>query len=110
MGVHATVRAVGNLDPSRHRFPETIALSFRGLFVFSQVFGRPAFFFANFCDVVAIVDVGRKAGRAGSMLDFEGSNDENLARFYMSFGSQEMKYATVRINRLPWYVKWLKRG
>ena len=62
--------------------------------------------------MAAIVDemIGRKAGRAGSMLDFEGSNDENLARFYMSFGSQEMKYATVRINRLPWYVKWLKRG
>ncbi len=42
-------------------------------------------------------------------LDFEGSNDENLARFYKSFGSRECIYPQVKINRLPIPLKWLKK-
>lgn len=34
-------------------------------------------------------------------LDFDGSNDPNLARFYKSFGSKEMTYQRVVISRLP---------
>ena len=37
-------------------------------------------------------------------LDFEGSNDPNVARFYKSFGAKECNYFLVRINRLPWIV------
>jgi hypothetical protein len=33
-------------------------------------------------------------------LDFEGSNDPNLARFYKSFGSVRIKYPGLRFNRL----------
>lgn len=33
-------------------------------------------------------------------LDFEGSNDQNLARFYKSFGSVRVKYPGLRFNRL----------
>ncbi|MFH1161047.1 MAG: hypothetical protein V1733_08880 [bacterium] len=36
-----------------------------------------------------------------SLLDFEGGNDPNLARFYKSFGSRETTYSFVRISRIP---------
>ena len=42
-------------------------------------------------------------------LDFEGSNDVNLARFYKSFGSKECVYPQVKINRLPFPMNLLKR-
>lgn len=40
--------------------------------------------------------------KAGSHLtfDFEGSNDPNLARFYKSFGSEEINYLHYKKNRL----------
>jgi len=38
-------------------------------------------------------------------LDFEGSNDPNVSRFYKSFGATECNYYKVTINRLPWIVK-----
>ena len=41
-------------------------------------------------------------------LDFEGSNDVNLARFYKSFGSKECVYPQLKINRLPFPIKLLK--
>lgn len=43
------------------------------------------------------------------ILDFEGSNDENLARFYKSFGGKFFHYSGLRINRLPWLIRWLKK-
>ena len=42
------------------------------------------------------------------LLDFEGSDLQNLAFFYSSFGSQEEEYAAIKLNRLPWYIKWMK--
>ncbi|MCX6290864.1 MAG: GNAT family N-acetyltransferase [Bacteroidetes bacterium] len=42
-------------------------------------------------------------------LDFEGSMDKNLARFYQSFGSKEVVYLQIRKNNLPLYIKWLKK-
>lgn len=34
------------------------------------------------------------------IFDFEGSNDENLARFYQSFGAQNKPYSFVKLNNL----------
>jgi hypothetical protein len=42
------------------------------------------------------------------LLDFEGSDLRNLAFFYSSFGAVEEKYAAIQLNRLPWYIRWLK--
>ena len=43
------------------------------------------------------------------ILDFEGSDISNLAFFYESFGAKEEKYAAIKRNRLPWYLKWIKK-
>lgn len=40
------------------------------------------------------------------ILDFEGSNDPNLARFYKSFGSSEIHYPHIYYNALPWYISF----
>jgi len=43
------------------------------------------------------------------LLDFEGSDFRNLAFFYSSFGAREEPYAALRLNRLPWWARWLKK-
>jgi len=40
------------------------------------------------------------------ILDFEGSMDSNLARFYSSFGAQLIKYPHIYRNKLPFYINW----
>ena len=41
-------------------------------------------------------------------LDFEGSNDPELARFYRGFGSTECVYLQIRKNQLPVPWRWFK--
>ncbi len=43
------------------------------------------------------------------LLDFEGSDIRNLAFFYSSFGAVEEKFSAIRLNKLPFYLKWLKK-
>ena len=43
------------------------------------------------------------------LLDFEGSDIPSLAFFYSSFGAREEKYSAVKLNRLPFWIKWLKK-
>src|SRR5258705_1094375 len=43
------------------------------------------------------------------ILDFEGSDIRNLAFFYSGFGAKEEIYPALKINKLPWYVRWLKK-
>lgn len=50
----------------------------------------------------------RENSQRNLILDFEGSNDADLARFYKGFGSKECTYVQVRKNNLPWYIKWMK--
>jgi hypothetical protein len=43
------------------------------------------------------------------ILDFEGSQVESIARFYAGFGATPCTYQNLQINRLPWYLKPLRR-
>ena len=43
------------------------------------------------------------------LLDFEGSDIPNLALFYSSFGATLETYPALKINRLPFYLRWMKR-
>jgi hypothetical protein len=36
--------------------------------------------------------------------DFDGSNDPNLARFYKSFGSRELVYQRIILERSPGWM------
>jgi hypothetical protein len=42
------------------------------------------------------------------LLDFEGSDIRNLAFFYTSFGASLETYPAIRMNRLPWWIRWMK--
>lgn len=43
------------------------------------------------------------------LLDFEGSDIRSLAFFYSGFGAKEEKYSAIKLNKLPWYIKWMKK-
>ena len=51
----------------------------------------------------------RKYSETDTILDFEGSNNPGLARFYKSFGSYEEYYYHMKINRLPVLVQMIKK-
>ena len=42
------------------------------------------------------------------LLDFEGSMNDDLSRFYRSYGSQEIVYLQIRKNTLPIPIRWFK--
>ncbi len=43
-------------------------------------------------------------------IDFEGSDNKNLAFFYSSFGAELETYPRLTINRLPWWAKLFKKS
>jgi hypothetical protein len=59
------------------------------------------YFFLN--DLIA-----KKSG-SPEVLDFEGSNDTGLSRFYRGFGAVEENYSSYTVNRLPLPLRLLKK-
>lgn len=56
--------------------------------------------------MTAIIDTFIKENAGTNLiLDFEGSNDANLARFYAGFGSKECVYLHILFNNLPSLIK-----
>lgn len=51
----------------------------------------------------------RDHARQDMILDFEGSDLPSLAFFYSGFGAVNEKYPFLKINRLPFYLRWLKK-
>lgn len=44
-----------------------------------------------------------------TFLDFEGSTVEGIARFFSGFGAQPEHYPQIRINNLPFLLKYIKK-
>ncbi len=49
-----------------------------------------------------------KYSNSGMILDFEGSNIPGVARLFAGFGAKAVNYHSVRINRLPVFLRLLK--
>jgi hypothetical protein len=63
----------------------------------------------NLSAMYGIIDhVIRKNASSHLILDFEGSVIPGIARFFRGFGAAGINYCNLRINRLPWPVKWIK--
>lgn len=50
----------------------------------------------------------QKHAKSSLTLDFEGSNNKNLLRFYLGFGSKVVHYHAIRKNNLPKIIRWVK--
>lgn len=44
------------------------------------------------------------------IFDFQGSAIPSIKSFFLKFGPVEQPYPVVKINRLPFWAKWLKKG
>lgn len=53
-------------------------------------------------------EVIKKYADSDVILDFEGSDDRNLATFYSRFGAEEKLYLQLKINQLPRLIRWMK--
>ena len=51
----------------------------------------------------------RQQAGTDSLLDFEGSDAESVAFFYRGFGSTKIHYPSLRMNRLPLWMRFFKR-
>jgi hypothetical protein len=43
------------------------------------------------------------------LLDFEGSEKPGIARFFKGFGAVKRSYKQLKINKLPYFIRWIKR-
>jgi lipid II:glycine glycyltransferase (peptidoglycan interpeptide bridge formation enzyme) len=98
-----------------------------GIFLEKIVLASAVFFYSHNRSYYILVGnnpAGRTTGASHSLidayikdhagknliLDFEGSDIRSLAQFYKSFGATEIIYPQLKMNRLPFYLRWLKRG
>ncbi|MDB5255736.1 MAG: hypothetical protein JWM14_431 [Chitinophagaceae bacterium] len=51
----------------------------------------------------------QKYSASGFTINFSGSNDVHVARFYSGFGAKKEIYQSIVKNRLPFFMRWLKR-
>ncbi len=82
--------------------------------IFVKSHGKLVFLFSGATDfgrethaLNLIIDhVIREYSSGPLVLDFEGSDNPNLARFYKGFGSKETTYPGIYINRLPMLIRF----
>ncbi len=105
MGKRGIVRIYGAYTPRSNLCAGAIFITTaqRLIFLFSSLNdeGRQTGAMPWLIDQVIQANAGKSL-----ILDFEGSNDPGIARFYKGFGALETHYPAIRINRLPWVVDW----
>lgn len=123
---HLTNNAYNNLNCLIKVLSQHTSVSIQKVYKENQLLGgavfvkfnqRIIFFFSALNDLgkqygamhYLISDVIKKNADSNLILDFEGSNNANLARFYKSFGSNEVVYLRYKNNKLPYPFKWLKK-
>lgn len=57
-----------------------------------------------------IDEVLKQYAGSGLTFDFEGSDIPSVAAFYKKFGPQKKTYPHIVVNRLPFWIKWIKKG
>ncbi len=57
-----------------------------------------------------IDEVLKQYAGSGLTFDFEGSDIPSVAGFYQKFGPQKKTYLHIIVNRLPFWIKWLKNS
>lgn len=77
----------------------------RKVFLFSAINTLGRKHRAMFFLIDAII---KKNANKNLILDFEGSDNPKLASFYQRFGAKEKLYLHLKVNRLPFFIKWLK--
>ena len=82
------------------KFKNRITFLFSGNSKIGKDFGA-LFFLLNY-----IIKIYSKSG---FVLDFEGSENEGLSRFYSGFGASEENYRFIKINNLPKVLKPFKK-
>lgn len=89
---------------------------FLGGAVFVKSYSRYLFLFSGLTEngksqgaMFAVINsfISSHSGEA-MILDFEGSNDDGVARFYQGFGGISTTYYRMRLNNLPKLIRWLK--
>ena len=51
----------------------------------------------------------KEFSQTGLVLDFEGSDIPGIEHFYKSFGAINQPYNKIHFNRLPYFLRLLKR-
>lgn len=51
----------------------------------------------------------KKFADSNYILDFEGSDTPDFARFYEQYGATPEYYNRIKISKLSWYIKWFKK-
>lgn len=56
-----------------------------------------------------IDDMIKRFSASDYILDFEGSSVPGIARFYQGFGAIKEDFCQIKVNRLPWFIRFFKK-
>lgn len=104
---HVEVLITGVCNDSKHIIAGAILIKTKSkitfLFSGNSIEGKQKF--AMFYLIDSMI---QKHANSNLIFDFEGSNNEGIANFYKSFGAKNVPYNSIKINKLPKAIRWLK--